>query len=131
MFFVEWEIHVQVAPLDRPLPPGEGWGEGLPATSVGSISSHRLRGYRGATCLRGMVVNGYVKVAVYAPVAPTAPVAAMRMYSRRPLGMAKVRSPVCPAPTLIVFDVALPKVSNSVTVRGVSVAITCTFTVPL
>ena len=34
IFFVEWEIHVQVTPLDRPLPPGEGWGEGLPATSV-------------------------------------------------------------------------------------------------
>src|SRR5258708_4345287 len=33
IFFVEWEIHVQVTPLNRPLPPGEGWGEGLPATS--------------------------------------------------------------------------------------------------
>src|SRR5258708_5613353 len=29
----------QVTPLDRPLPPGEGWGEGLPATSDSSISS--------------------------------------------------------------------------------------------
>src|SRR5258708_30814445 len=36
------ELHVQVTPLDRPLPPGEGWGEGLPATSVRSISSHPL-----------------------------------------------------------------------------------------
>src|SRR5258708_2761477 len=43
IFFVEWEIHVQVTPLDRPLPPGEGWGEGLPATSVSPISSHPLR----------------------------------------------------------------------------------------
>ena len=43
IFFVEWEIHVQVTPLDRPLPPGERWGEGLPATSVSSISSHPLR----------------------------------------------------------------------------------------
>ncbi len=43
IFFVEWEIHVQVAPLDRPLPPGEGWGEGLPATYDKSISSHPLR----------------------------------------------------------------------------------------
>ena len=29
-------------PLNRPLPPGEGRGEGLPATSDGSISSHPL-----------------------------------------------------------------------------------------
>jgi len=29
IFFVEWEIHVQVTPLDRPLPPGEGRGEVL------------------------------------------------------------------------------------------------------
>src|SRR5258708_24516016 len=42
IFFVEWENHVQVTPLNRPLPPGEGWGEGLPATSVRSISSHPL-----------------------------------------------------------------------------------------
>src|SRR5260370_24402223 len=42
IFFVEWENHVQVTPLDRPLPPGEGRGEGLPATSVNSISSHPL-----------------------------------------------------------------------------------------
>src|SRR5258708_1504868 len=44
IFFVEWEIHVQVTPLDRPLPPGEGWGEGPPAMSDRSISSHRLSG---------------------------------------------------------------------------------------
>src|SRR5258708_16580275 len=43
IFFVEWEIHVQVTPLDRPLPPGEGRGEGLPATSASPISSHPLR----------------------------------------------------------------------------------------
>src|SRR6266446_645781 len=42
IFFVEWEIDAQVTPLDRPLPPGEGRGEGLPATSVSSISSHPL-----------------------------------------------------------------------------------------
>src|SRR5258708_13058942 len=42
VFFVEWKIHVQVTPLDRPLPAGEGWGEGLPSTSVSSISSHPL-----------------------------------------------------------------------------------------
>src|SRR5713226_1852934 len=34
------EMHVQVTPLHRPLPPGEGRGEGLPATSDSSISSH-------------------------------------------------------------------------------------------
>src|SRR5260221_11565304 len=62
IFFVEWEIHVQVTPLNRPLPPGEGWGEGLPATSDSPISSHplsrgsgrRVRGWRldlGATSL--------------------------------------------------------------------------------
>src|SRR5258708_36429132 len=28
----------QVTTLDRPLPPGEGWGEGLPATPESSIS---------------------------------------------------------------------------------------------
>src|SRR5258708_5331432 len=39
IFFVEWEIHVKFRALDRPLPPGEGWGEGPPATSVSSISS--------------------------------------------------------------------------------------------
>src|SRR6266446_3018143 len=44
IFFVEWEIHVQVAPLDRPLPPGEGWGEGLATTSASSISSQPLSG---------------------------------------------------------------------------------------
>src|SRR6266446_3740559 len=43
IFFVEWEIHVQVTPLDRPLPAGEGRGEGLSATSDSSISSHPLR----------------------------------------------------------------------------------------
>ncbi len=32
---------MQVTPLNRPLPPGEGWGEG-PATSDSSISSHPL-----------------------------------------------------------------------------------------
>src|SRR5258708_38664060 len=42
IFFVEGQIHVQVTPLDRPLPAGEGWGEGLPATSVSSISSQPL-----------------------------------------------------------------------------------------
>src|SRR5258708_38974306 len=43
MFFVGGERHGQVTPLDRPLPLGEGRGEGLPATSVSSISSHPLR----------------------------------------------------------------------------------------
>src|SRR5258708_6835816 len=48
IFFVEWENHVQVTPLNRPLPPGEGWGEGLPATSVRSSSSHpRSEGWVG------------------------------------------------------------------------------------
>src|SRR5258708_23401288 len=42
IFFVEWEIQMQVTPLDRPLRAGEGWGEGLPATSVSSISSQPL-----------------------------------------------------------------------------------------
>src|SRR6266446_10363692 len=34
------EMLDQVTLLDRPLPPGEGRGEGLPATSDRSISSH-------------------------------------------------------------------------------------------
>src|SRR5258708_1341244 len=36
------KMHGQVTPPDRPLPPGEGWGEGLPATSESSISSRPL-----------------------------------------------------------------------------------------
>ena len=68
---------------------------------------------------------------MYAPVAPTVPFAEMRTYSRRPLGMENVRLPDCPAATLTVFDVALPEASNSVAVTGVSVAVTCTVTVPL
>src|SRR5258707_1098351 len=36
-------MHVQVTPLDRPLPPGEGRGEGLPTMSDSSISSHPRR----------------------------------------------------------------------------------------
>src|SRR5260370_2760592 len=43
IFFVEWENHVQVTPLNRPLSPGEGWGEGLSATSDSSTSSQPLR----------------------------------------------------------------------------------------
>src|SRR5258708_3522322 len=43
IFFVEWENHVQVTPLNRPLPPGEGWGEGLPPTSGSSTSSQPMR----------------------------------------------------------------------------------------
>ena len=38
------EMHVQVTPLHRPLPPGEGRGEGLAATSDSSISSRPLKG---------------------------------------------------------------------------------------
>src|SRR6266446_88983 len=30
-------LHGQLTPPDRPLPRGEGWGEGLPATSDSSI----------------------------------------------------------------------------------------------
>ncbi len=35
------EMHVQVTPLSRPLPPGEGRGEGLPEISGRSISRYR------------------------------------------------------------------------------------------
>src|SRR5258708_35474653 len=44
IFFVEGEIDAQVTPLDRPLPAGEGWGEGLPAPAMRSICSQPLRG---------------------------------------------------------------------------------------
>src|SRR5258708_29796528 len=45
-------MHVQVTPLHRPLPPGEGRGEGLPARSDSSISSHSLRATPNASAMR-------------------------------------------------------------------------------
>src|SRR5229473_5935901 len=63
IFFVEWEIHVQVTPLDRPLPPGEGWGEGPPATSDSSISSQPLKSARERDRRSGL--GGDVNVALF------------------------------------------------------------------
>src|SRR5258708_38478844 len=45
----------QVTPLDRPLPPGEGWGEGLPATPESLVSSQPLSGGGGWTGAKGQM----------------------------------------------------------------------------
>src|SRR5258708_4407946 len=49
------KLHDQVTRLDRPLPPGEGRGEGLPALADSSISSHPLSDGRAGGWARRLV----------------------------------------------------------------------------